>query len=98
MKMIEITYRDTKWSDTKVDGRYTLLIASPETRKLLVNIDYIASISPTPTIAHKEENTQNLYFVNTQIASGLGLNGVDYHGYYVTEESYQKLVKNIEVL
>ena len=103
MKMIEITYRQTCWSDKKFnketkDWEYTLLIDSPEERKVLINIELIASISPTPVVGHEGDKTENLYFVNTQIAYSRGINGADYRGYYVTEATYQKLIKNIEVL
>ena len=100
MKMIEIImYRNTKWSETKdYYGNYTLTITSPDKRKLLINMEFIASISPTPIVAHEGEKTHNVYFINTQIAYGRGINGIDYRGYYITEESYKNLMKNIEVL
>ena len=94
MKLIALTYHDTQFTD----GWKKLLIRG-DAKQLLVNVELIASISPTPIEGNLGGDvTKNLHYVKTMIPTGRGINGVDYSSYYVTEESYQKLVKNIEIL
>ena len=99
MKMIEITYCSTKWSDTCRNGKYDLLIIE-ENRKRLINIDCIVSMSSTPVIVEKSGSFEKreLYYVGTNIAYGRGINGVDYESYYVTPDTYERLLNVIEVI
>jgi len=94
MKLITLTYHDTKFTDD-----WKKLLIRGDAKRLLVNVELIASISPTPVEGSLGGDvTKNLYYVKTAIPNGRGLNGIDYSSYYVTEETYQKLVKNIEIL
>ena len=43
-------------------------------------------------------NTE-MYYVQTTIAQGCGINGVDFQGFWVTKNTYEKLLKNfIEIV
>lgn len=94
MKLIALTFHDTQFtSDWK-----QLLIRGPA-KRLLVNIELIASVSPKPLEGRDEGyGIKNLHYVKTMIPNGRGINGVDYLGYYVTEETYQKIIENVEVI
>ena len=94
MKLIALTYHDTQFT---ADWKQ-LLIRSGE-KRVLVNVEFIASISPTPIEARDTVyGITNLFYVKTAIPTGRGLNGVDYAGYYVTEATYLNLTAKLEVL
>ena len=92
-KFVKIEFYNTVWSD---DWK-TLKVIS-EAKRSLVKLDCIVTISPTPLHAQCLNNKIDLYYVKTNIASGRGINGVDYAGYYVTEDSCKKLMTLVEAV
>ena len=95
MKMIKIDYYNTRWSDSLNTPRLDI---TSQKKTLLINMDLIASVSPDSVRAISESSKPiKLHYLNTQIAYGRGINGVDYNSYYVTEETYKRIIKNIEL-
>lgn len=82
---------------------------NPET--LFISLDAIKGISPTPIdrevytssrnayndYSSSEHTIERVYLVTTNIAVGLGINGVSYNTYSVTEETFMRLKCLIEV-
>ena len=94
MKLITLTYHDTKFTDD-----WKKLLICGDAKRLLVNVEYITSISPTPIVGHLGgDATKNLFYVKTAIPTGRGINGVDYSGYYVTEATYTALTASLEII
>lgn len=93
MKLIELTCVGTHWSANCKE----LLIESTE-KHILINVDYIASISSEPVHAKEGCTIRDLYYVKTTIPVSLGINGVDYRSYYVTEATYLTLTTKLEIL
>lgn len=98
MKMIKLTYCKTHWTDD--DSR--MLIIDEKNKTVLVNLENIATVSPEPVVGREFGSNgtvlADLHFVRTSVGVGCGLNGVDFISFYITEEAYQNLVKNIEVI
>ena len=95
MKMIKIDCYDTRWSDSLSAPRLDI---TSQKKTLLINMDLIASVNPNSVRAISESSKFiKLHYLNTQIAYGRGINGVDYHSYYVTEETYKRIIQNIEL-
>ena len=97
MKMIKLTYCRTHWSDND-----KVLVIDERDKTVLVNLEHIALVSPK-RVQGREFGPDgviltDLHHLRTSIGVGYGLNGVDFICYYITEEAYQNLVKNIEVL
>lgn len=92
-KFVKIDFYNTEWSD---DWKTLKVISAVKCS--LVKLDCIVTISPNPVHAQCLNNKIDLYYVKTNIASGRGINGIDYAGYYVTEDSYKKLIARVEVL
>lgn len=94
MKLIALTFYDTQWT-----ADWKQLLIRSDAKRLLVNIELIASVSPKPIEARDTVyGIKNLHYVKTMIPNGRGINGVDYSGYYVTEETYATLTDNIEIV
>ena len=93
MKLIKFAHYDTQWSSDWKD----LLIQS-EAKEVLVNLEFIVTVSPKPVTGHYGRKPINLHYVKTAIPNGRGINGVDYSSYYVTTETYEKIIENVEVL
>ena len=94
MKLIALTFYDTQFT-----ADWKQLLIRSGAKRLLVNIELIASVSPTPIEARDEVyGVKNLHYVKTMIPNGRGINGVDYSGYYVTEETYATLIDNLEII
>ena len=96
MKMIRLNYCKTHWTDD-----YKQLIIDEKDKSILVNIDLIAAVSPDEVRGYETDSSgrifiRHLYYVRTAVPVGRGLNGVDYLSYYVTEETYKKIIENIE--
>ena len=93
MKLIKLACYDTQWTADCKD----LMIRS-EVKEFLVNLELITTVSPRPVVGHSGRDCINLHYVKTSIPNGRGINGVDYSSYYVTEETYQKIIENVEVI
>lgn len=92
-KFVKIEFYNIEWSDD-----WKTLKVTSEAKCSLVKLDCIVTISPTPVHAQCLNNKIDLYYVKTNIASGRGINGIDYAGYYVTEDSCKKLMTLVEVV
>lgn len=93
MKLIKITHYDTQWSSDYKD-----LMIHSEAKEFFINLEFITTVSPRPVVGHSGRDCINLHYVKTSIPNGRGLNGVDYSSYYVTDETYQKIIENVEVI
>lgn len=93
MKLIKLTWYDIQWT-----ADWKKLNIKSEPKHTYLNIDLLGSVSAEPTAAYKGDATENLYFIRTLVARGCGINGVDYNSYYVTEETYKRIMTLIDTL
>ena len=94
MKLIALTFYDTQFTTD-----WKQLLIRSDAKRLLVNIELIASVSPMPLEGRDPiHGDKKLHYVKTMIPNGRGINGVDYSGYYVTEETYAMLTDNLEIV
>jgi len=73
---------------------------------ITLNIDSIMSIADKPCVqsifkSYEDRNSSehsymNVYGLGTNAGVGLGLNGVDFKFYYITKESYHKLITALD--
>ena len=104
-KFIKINYHSIMWKDgVRVayktnGGASTLILSLGSIKSISEPVEFglfesqdAAKGRGTPTERIK------LRLVATDIAYGRGINGVDYEGYWVTEETFERLVSAIEVL
>jgi len=74
--------------------------------KTTLNIDSIMSIGDNPRTLNTyksyedsdrgEYAPKNVHLLNTNAGVGLGLNGVDFKCYFITEESYSRLIAALD--
>lgn len=93
MKLIKFTHYDTQWT-----ADWKALMIRSEAKEVLVNLEFIVTVSPNPVVACDGSTRVNLHYVKTAIPNGRGINGVEYSSYYVTDETYQKIIENVEVI
>ena len=88
----------TCYGDGDIDKPFTITL----------NIDSIMSIGDKPRslntyMSYKDRDSgeyalKNVHLLNTNAGVGLGLNGVDFKSYFITEESYRKLIVALDPL
>ena len=96
MKMIQLNYCKAHWTDDRKE-----LFVDEKDKSILVNLDYIATVSPEAVQGRAIDKNGitliALHYVRTTIPYSRSTNGIDYYGCYVTEETYKKIIENVEV-
>ena len=91
MKMIQVNFRKAHWTEDRMQ-----LIIDDKEETVLMNIDLIADVSPNavPGQAIDKSGTTlvDLHYLRTTIPYNNGMGGIDYCTYWVTEDTYKKLI------
>ena len=70
MKLIKFTHYDTQWT-----ADWKALMIRSEAKEVLVNLEFIVTVSPNPVVACDGSTRVNLHYVKTAIPNGRGING-----------------------
>ena len=93
MKMIQVTYRKAHRTE---DWKQQLIIDDDKEQTVLINIDLIASVSPDAVVGRATDRNGtkliDLHYLRTTIPYNNGMSGIDYCTYWVTEDTYKKLI------
>jgi len=91
MKMIQVNFRKAHWTEDRMQ-----LIIDDKEETVFMNIDLIADVSPNavPGRAIDKSGTTlvDLHYLRTTIPYNNGMGGIDYCTYWVTEDTYKKLI------
>lgn len=92
MKMIQVTYHKAH----RTEDWKQLIIDDDKEQMVLMNIDHIATVSPNAVkgLATDKNGTTlvDLHYLRTTIPYNNGTGGIDYCTYWVTEDTYKKLI------
>lgn len=89
-KLIKINYFGVRYEDKFVVSKFTNELTS------LLRLDTITQIDVD---SYTVKNTDiKLYRIVTSSIVGHGINGVDARDFYVTEDSYNKIVSKFEII
>ena len=103
--MVRIEFYRTGW-----DGNNTkfFLDEGDKPSSCLIDVDAIQAIDDVPTTnevynhdsrySSDKHVPTKMYFVRTSIGVGRGINGVDFKSFWVTEDTYKKLLTMVEVI
>ena len=91
MKMVQITdrkaHRTEDWNQLVIDGKE---------QTVLMNIDHIATVSSDAETGRATDRNGttlvDLHYLRTTIPYNNGTSGIDYCTYWVTEDTYKKLI------
>lgn len=91
MKMVQITYRKAHRTED-----WNQLVIDSKEQTVLMNIDHIATVSSNAETGRATDRNGttlvDLHYLRTTIPYNNGTSGIDYCTYWVTEDTYKKLI------